>query len=367
MLVVFVIGIAARLLVSRVGHNYDFDSFVIVSNLFDYGYNVYSHTTRYNYGPIWFHLLGFMSLLASHQLELFRYILVAFLSLTDTGIFLILWQKLGRLAGSLFFLNPISIIITGYHNQFDNLAILLAMLSVQTLRDNFENQMSIRKTMGLLLLGLSLMTKHIFFAFPLWLAMKQKGLLLKIVTIFIPIFVFILGFFPYWNEGKQGILQNVFFYNSWNNEFFYTLFVPKILPSIITSRVIWIILLLGFGVAFQNRDGFESLLLYTCILVAASPAIANQYLAIVVPFVSAYVNPFAFSYTLVGTWHLLLDSNGLHIPIFRAFANQNIYYAALITLLCIALVERIWNIQLRRFLRRVVDRVKATARHQKVE
>jgi len=48
--------------------------------------------------------------------------MAGFLSLVDLGIFFVLWKKFGRPAAALFFLNPISVIITGYQSQFDNLA-----------------------------------------------------------------------------------------------------------------------------------------------------------------------------------------------------------------------------------------------------
>ena len=53
---------------------------------------------------------------------------------------------MGRTAAYLFFLNPISIIITGDHNQFDNLALLLGLLSTLFIGDDFENALSPKKT-----------------------------------------------------------------------------------------------------------------------------------------------------------------------------------------------------------------------------
>ena len=295
LLAIVLLGIGLRFLAATRGNNYDFDSFLIVANIVSKGLNVYASTNRYNYGPIWFQLINIMFLVSSKNIIVFRYILVASLSLVDLAIFAILYKKLGKSIAYLFFLNPISIIITGYHNQFDNLALLLGMMSVLTIGENFGTQINRQKLLGLLILGISLSTKHLLIVFPIWLAVKQKGIFQKIFIIIVPLIIFFCSFIPYWKNGYQGIINNVFLYKSFFNEYFYRIFVPSGIQAILSSTEIWIILLITFAMIFRKRNGFDSLLLYTCILVAASPSIANQYLSIVVPFVAANLNPFTLS------------------------------------------------------------------------
>jgi hypothetical protein len=283
---VVIFGFGMRLLVSMRGHNFDFDSYLIVAKIIDHGQNVYAYTSRYNYGPIWFYILCFLYNAAFKDVNAFRYLLVFFLSIVDFGIFAILWKKINKTVACIFFLNPISIIITGYHNQFDNIAIVTCMISIILIGDNLKSPLTWRKFCGLFLMGISLVIKHVFFAFPLWLAVKQKGLLQKGLILLIPFFIFLLSFLPYWDEGKFGIINNVFFYNSYGNEIFYNLFIPKSLNPIFSSKMIWIVSLVFFAFYFRQKDGFLSLLYYTCIVVITSPSIANQYLAIVVAFIS---------------------------------------------------------------------------------
>jgi hypothetical protein len=358
---VILFGLGIRFLVVSRGHNYDFDSFIIVAQYVDRGINVYASTTRYNYGPIWFHILYIMFQIASKNVVIFRYILVAFLSLIDLSIFAILYRKLSRTVAILFFLNPISIIITGYQNQFDNLALLIGMLSVLIIGDNYENPITKRKILGLFILGLSITTKHLLFAFPFWLAIKQKGIFQKILTILIPVLVFIISFVPYWHDGHAGIINNVLLYRNFNYEYFYRFFIPPFIQMIFSSLMVWIILLVVFAIVFRQRKGFESLLLYTCILVATSPLISNQYLAIVVPFVSAYLNPFTLSYTLIGTLLLLFDPYGLHFNIAQNATNftySPFIYFLLIVLLCLGLIRSIWSQQLIAFIKKVYIELK---------
>jgi hypothetical protein len=301
---VIIIGLAARLFLMTLGHTYDLDSYTIVAEIIGRGGNVYADTARYNYAPLWFNILHGLSQLAGHDQNTFHYLVTGFLSLVDLGIFYFLWRTLGKLAACLFFLNPISIIITGFHCQFDNLAVLLGLWGAGLMGNDFDQPVNRRKLAGLLVLGLSLIAKHLLFAFPFWLAIKQKGLWQKCIIIVVPMACFLLSFVPYWHEGKQGIIHNVFLYRSSSTEFFYKYMVPAVFQFFCSSQTIWYLMLGLFAFIYRKKNAVESLLFYTAVLVAASPATANQYLAIPVSFVSTYVNLFTVLYTVFGTWHL---------------------------------------------------------------
>jgi hypothetical protein len=347
------LGFCLRFLVSLRGHNYDFESYLIVAEIIERGGNVYAETVRYNYGPIWSYIIYSFYQLASYNVVIFRYLLISFLGLVDFGICVLLWHKFGAGVALFFFLNPITIIITGYHNQFDNLPVFLAMISALIIGNDFNKPITSRKGIGLIILGLSLITKHILFIFPLWLAIKQKGLHRKIIIIFIPISMFILSFLFYWNEGKQGIMSNVFLYRSHGNEIFYNIFVPNGIRTLVSSQMVWIILLVSFAIFFRHKNVFDSLLLYTCVVVAFSPATANQYLAIPVPFIATNFNPFALMYTTLGTFFLLINNDGLHISLFPFYSSidKTVYYAILVTLLVLAFIWVVWYKQLKVHIR----------------
>jgi hypothetical protein len=348
---VLVAGIAARLLVATCGHDYDMDSWQIVAKLADRGDNVYASTDRYNFAPGWFHVLHALNLLAGHNPTVFRYLVAGFLSLGDVGIFFILWRRFGKAAGCWFFLNPISVIITGYQCNFDNLAVLLGLLAVLLMGDEFDRPVSRRKLLGLFVLGLSLVIKHVFFAFPFWLAVKQKGMLQKLVVILIPVFIFALSFVPYWHAGSQGIIQNVFRYRSFTTEFFYRMFVPMFVQFMFNSQTVWFFLLAIFAFIYRQKNTVEFLLLYTCVLVAASPANINEYLAIPGPFVATHLNPFTILYTAVGTLHLLADVNGLHLT----GLSRTICIDIAIYLLCLGLVWVTWRQNIMALLKRLLE------------
>jgi hypothetical protein len=335
---VVVCGMAARWLAAACGHNYDMDSWQLVAGIADRGENVYAATDRYNFAPGWYHILHGLNLLSGHNPVVFRYVVAGFLSLADAGIFLFLWRRFGRLAGCWFLLNPISIIVTGYQCNFDNAAIGLGLLAAGLLGDDFDRPLDRRKLMGLLILGLSLVVKHVFFAFPFWLAVKQKGRLQKLAVILIPILIFIVSFVPYWHTGSEGIMQNVFRYRSFTNEFFYRLFVPRLVQFMFGSLAVWLFLLVLFAFLCRRKNTVESLLFYTAVLVAASPANINEYLAIPGAFVATHLNPFNVLYTAVGTLHLLVDPNGLH----WTGLSRTICIDLAICLLCLGLAWATW-------------------------
>jgi hypothetical protein len=351
------LGFLLRIAVSFRGHNFDIESYEIVANIVSKGGNVYLETARYNYGPIWFYVLYVLNLLSgffSNHVVVFRHLVAGFISLIDIGIYFFLLKKVNRTVAYLFILNPISIIISGYHSQFDNFSIFFAMIAVHYFGDNFEEKINKQKLIGLIFLGLSLMIKHLFFAFPLWLAFKQRGIKQKILVVFIPIFIFILGFAPYWKEGSEGIINNVFLYNSFNNQFFYRLFVPEIVSRFLSAFQLWILLLIFAGIVFRAKDSFTSLLLYSSILVAASPAIANQYLAIVIPFVSVFPNIFNIAYSVLGSLFLLIDDEALHLAGIQEKLpmSQNQCIGILIAVLTFGIIWTNWRDNILSFIRK---------------
>ena len=280
---------------------------------------MYAEISKYNYGPIWALLLGAfakMSALfsASSYESLFRSLIIGLLSMADLGIFILLYRRYSLLVSALFWLNPISIIITGYHNQFDNLALCVGLYAGFLLDDESAPlQLSKRKIFGIILLGCSLMIKHIFFLFPLWLALKQKTRLAQILALTLPVCIFFAAFLPYWSVGKEGIMNNVFYYQSTQNGVFYELFAPKIIALFFSSKQLWILFLLFFGFFYKRTSVLDSLFFYTAIFVMASPSLAGQYFVIVVPYISrCYKNVCFAMYTIVVSVFFVLHPGELH-------------------------------------------------------
>jgi hypothetical protein len=129
----------------------------------------------------------------------------------------------------------------------------------------------------------------------------------------LPIAVFLLGFAPYWMEGKQGIIDHVFRYHSLNVAYLYHLVIPEALQSAISAQVFWVAILTAFALLCRRRTGLDSILIYLAVMVAAAPATMNQYLAIPSAFTSVFVNFSTVIYTIAATFHVATDLNGPHL------------------------------------------------------
>lgn len=329
---VLLLGLVLRGLASLAGYNYDFTSYRIVVEILEQGELVYNATWRYNYGPIWFHVLRSLDLAAGllpfEREAAFRGLLIALLSFADVAIAAMLYRRVGPLAAAIFFLNPVSIFITGYHNQFDNLALCVGFTAVQLFERGDPQRLDRLKLVALAILGLSLMTKHLLFAFPLWLAVRQRGWGQRAAVLGLPVLIFLAGFAPYWAEGHAGIMLQVFQYKSGNNGPLYALPPLAAIEPLIPRQVFWYGGLVAAGLLLRRVGLLDAALLYSGLLVALAPAMTNQYLAIPMALIAARLNPAFGIYVVIAAWHLLVDVNGFQLtpPVLLAGIDRQVYY-----------------------------------------
>lgn len=335
---VLLIGITLRMILTLHDYNYDVISYRIVADIIDRGGNVYAETDRYNYAPSWFYTLHALDVLPSLGLDplvALRTKVAALLTLVDVGIFTFLLQRYELRIAALFFLNPISIIISGHHNQFDNTAVFIALIAIAIMKEGDDaplEKTGPRWLLGLIGLGLSLCIKHILFLFPFWLALKEPNWRRKLVAITIPIGIFLGSFVPYWTGGHDGIVQNVFQYRSFQNGPLWYAILPHMLFEILPQTLLFIGSLTLMGFAVRERPRFDSLLIYLLSVIIFSSALANQYLAIPIAAIAILWNTEFFIFTVVMTVFLLAHDDGLHLlsPLgggltFRGYPSQFFY------------------------------------------
>lgn len=314
MLVIFA-GTCLRFYAMSRGHNFDFESYKIVGDIVARGGNVYAETVRYNYGPVWFGILGLfreISLLFTSQDFLFRILITGFLTIVDILISIILYKKYSLATAVIFFINPISIEITGFHNQFDNLAVLIGLVGLLLMPKPGSNRLTKQHIYSAVIIGLSLMTKHIFFMLPLWLFIREKSISIKLAMFFIPLTIFGLSFLPFiFNGGLAGIIQNVFLYKSFANApLLYALFSQGIV-TLISPTLVLVLALVIAGFVTRKLPLFEAGLWYLITLVVFSPAIANQYLAIVTPALAVFGAVFFIPFFVIATF-MLWGTDGIY-------------------------------------------------------
>lgn len=311
------LGIFLRFAVMTFGHNFDFDSYCIVGEIAGYFRNVYAETSRYNYGPLFFCIQGFLyrlSHLSPNWESTYRVLMVSVLTLADLGIMCFIANQYSIRKSLVFFLNPVSIIITGYHNQFDNIAVFCALLCI--LSYNEEERFTKKDWLFVATLSLSLIMKHILFLFPLYILVRRKlPIKKKLVYVFVPPIIFLMSFVPFVFQNQaalDGVLNNVFFYKSFNNSpLLY--YIYKLIDFPMEYCIVVFGLCLSVVAYATRRKTFdEQLLLYLISMVAFSSAIANQYL--VIPMAAICVlntGVWKYIYMFLASAFLILEGDGL--------------------------------------------------------
>lgn len=316
-LAALVVGVGARLAVATLGHNFDVLSWTLVARIVEDGGNVYAETSRYNYAPPWSFVVHQLAVWASafpSSFVAFKWLLTIFLTLTDIALALLLLERVGKRAALLFFLNPISVIISGYHRQFDNIAVLLGLLAVAALDDPDRRA---RTWLGAGFLGVSLAVKHVLFAFPLWLAVREQRWRDRLIVLIVPVVLFVAGFIPYWKRGAAGIVANVLLYRVLDQGTLWRMLLPASILSAALSTVLFLAVLTGAAFALRRLDRQRAFFVYLVLLVACAPAISNQALAIVVPTTAVFPNPPFALFTAAATAHLITDPQGFDLVTLR--------------------------------------------------
>ncbi len=250
---VFVAGVlaalAARLLLLRAfSGNYDVESFAGAVAILRRGGALYLETARYNYSPVWAHVLLALDALARGIGCSLGAVLGAFLLVVDALTSAVLYRlggggRRGGAAAVLFFLNPVSVFVSSFHLQFDNVAILLLLCALLWAR-----RLPATRGATVAWLSASLLVKHITAFFPpLFLASRrERGL--KPLAAAVPYAVFAASFLPYWRSW-EGVRQNVLGYRSLSEDYGVAMLlalpgVPRWVPGALFAAAVLVALAL---------------------------------------------------------------------------------------------------------------------------
>ncbi len=319
-IMVFPFAYLLRLYVASLGQgNFDLESYNIVADIVLDGKSVYGHTHRYNYAPAWAYILAGCKFVAVHfnnSANMFHYLIVTVLFSAEAYIGYRLYKKYDNAYLLFFFLlNPIGIATTGYHSQFDILAIAVAFAAVLQLNKN-----NVLK--AALLLACSLLVKHVmvFYAFFL-LFDKDLSVKNRVILIFLPIGIFLASFIPFMKD-FDAIKLNVFEYKL---GFFGGLF-PKVMYLLLPEQIIksglfmalpvfkdwmlvWLITMLFMGYLankYWKQYLFE---VYLVVLVLTSVSFSQQYLYIPVLAIAVFYRYYAtWVYTFLAGFFLFFAS-----------------------------------------------------------
>ena len=333
-------GATLRIWVSTLGYNDDLLAWSHVAGLMAAGKNVYASMV-WTYGPIWPEILGLIKWADSTlRVNAFHTSIASFLTVVDVSIAIILARLGGYVPAIVFVLCPVSILITGYHSQIDNLAVLFGLLSWYVLRSTPSVTDSGRGQIVLaaVLMGASLATKHVMLFFPVWILFwRGRPVTQRIMYCLLAYALGAAAFVPFATSPAAivGISENVIHYRGFGGGLFPRLaglvaplaqlaawfsWVPLLSPL----DLVWAMVMVLTGIAVARKFPRDSLFVYLIALLAYTPSMAEQYLAIPVASCAMYWRRWqSWAYIVIAL--ALLSSSGVNIGSLHAVNAYTMY------------------------------------------
>lgn len=205
--------------------NYDSQSYLIAASATLLGHNPYAVTDRYNYSPVWALVVAGVFRLAGGDAPLFILLVGLLLIGVDAAsawlVHRIARDRLGRSpedsrrAALLFFANPVSVVVSCGHGQFDGLAVLFLLVAILAATGKEARGRTAAVLAGL---SASILVKHVTAFHPLlfWRGLRRGGVHrggLSLPLLAVPYVLFAASFWPYRSAYRQ-ILTNVVFYGA---------------------------------------------------------------------------------------------------------------------------------------------------------
>jgi hypothetical protein len=318
--------------------NYDSASFLLVADAVLDGKAVYAATDRYNYSPLWSYVLALVRALSRPNANLFILLLGVLQTAVDVGSAWLVFRIARRLefspsrsrrAALLFFSNPVSVLVSNAHGQFDGVAIffLLAAALVALAPGSSRRQWRVA-----VFLGCSLIVKHLALFHPIvfWRRVRRPGL--SDAALATPYAMLLFSFLPFVSLWPS-ILRNVFLYPAGASP---GRARPGFLQSYLNapgvSRFVFGLALLSV-LAFVVIATRHVELPRACLLVSLStllflPNYSDQYLVWPIAFGSLYASPaFGLFSSVAGLWYW---GGSLRAPLPIATNGAGAWVAALL-------------------------------------
>jgi hypothetical protein len=325
----FLGALAARIVFLRhVPENYDVQSYAQVVAILRRGGELYLETPRYNYSPVWAHVLVGLDALASWIGCSLGAAVGAFLTAVDGATALVLHRlagggRRGAAAALLFFANPVSIFVSSFHLQFDNLAVLFLLLAVWC-----ATRPAVSRAGTVAALSASLLVKHVAAFFPpLFLAGRgRKGL--GPVAALTPYALFAAAFLPYWRSWR-GIRSNVVGYRSLAEDYGVAMLlaipgVPAWLPSTVFLAAVAIALVL-----LRRVELARACLLLFLVMLLFVPGVCEYYFVWPIALGAFFGGAGYAVYTVVVTAFFLGSPDGLNLPLTHLPGWHGIWWSVL--------------------------------------
>lgn len=323
-----VVGVASRLYLATAYHgNFDEDSYEIVAAIMRHGGIVYAETDRYNYSPVWADVIAALDGLGDAlRLELHTMVR-SFLTFVDVGVAILVGMIAARtgsasfaIASASYLLNPVAILLVGYHGQFENLAALPLLAAAWAALQHPD-----RRTAPIWLLASAALVIKQLMLFGVWTVIfyafsRQAGSTRSIVSplslrplaaLALAVLAFLATFVPYWGMAGTRIVSNVLGYTALPRLYGLGAFLPYEVAFPIFLATLSILPLVMRDVL--DLDLTAALRLSAIALLALIPGIGEQYFLIPIIFGAAHGGAWFWTYSAAATLFLLSSPNNVHL------------------------------------------------------
>jgi hypothetical protein len=208
-------ALAVRILIALAspGARYDIDSYHIQADAVLAGQNIYTTTYRYPYPPLWMYVPAAASRLAEWSSIDFSFLvrLPAIIADLVIGYLLFKWPSadanISTMRAAVYLFNPVSLLISAAHGQFDSIVISCVLLAAWFLLDRKEIRSAISLGVAIALKGFPILLLPVFLItlFSWDRVVRYAGLAVSVIGLIA---------LPYLYESGQRILNIIFAYNS---------------------------------------------------------------------------------------------------------------------------------------------------------
>jgi hypothetical protein len=336
--IVFAAGFLAALAVraaflARASTNPDLAAFADVVAILRRGGDLYVETNRYNYSPLWAHVLlalDGLSRLLDCSLAL---AIGAFLTAVDAATAALLHRlagggRRGAAAALLFFANPVSVFCSSFHRQFDDAAILFLVLALVC-----AAAVPSSRAGTVAALSASLVVKHVTVFFPPLFLRRRRRRGLRLVEAGIPYVVFAAVFLPY-ARTWPAIRRNVFGYRGLAEDYGTAMLrmipgAPAWLPMAVFLAAV------AAAIVLLNRRDVEparACLLLFLVMLLTIPGIVEYYFVWPIALGALFGGAGYFVYTLTVSAFFFGSPDGLNLPLTHLPGWHGVWWSVLLWL-----------------------------------
>ncbi len=326
----FLAALAVRLALLRsFPGNYDYQSFSDVVAILKRGGDLYLDTARYNYSPVWAHVLLALDAAAARIGCSLAATLGAFLLAVDAATAVLLHRlagggRRGAAAALLFFANPVSIFVSSFHLQFDNVAVLFLLAAVW-----LAGRPAASRAGAAAALSASLLVKHVAAFFPpLFLAGRRRAGLRPLEAA-VPYAVFAASFLPYWRSWP-GIRSHVVGYRSLAEDYGVAMLrklpgVPAWLPG-----AVFLAAVAAAIVVLRRVELARGCLLLFLVMLLFVPGICEYYFVWPIALGALFGGAGFAVYTVVVSAFFLGSPDGLGLPLAHLPGWHGVWWSVLL-------------------------------------